>query len=98
MTPPGVGDADIDLSVSPVSVSIPVSAHICYLEVEVLWDSFETVPSPAPPSPALWEPRPGQVGLAGAGLRCSRAEKWCPAVAAAVAGHAAGERGAFRGA
>lgn len=96
-TPPGVGDTGIDLSVSPVSFSVPVSVHICYLEVEVLWDSFETAPSPASPL-ALCEARPGQAGLAGAGLRCSRAEKRCPAVAAVVAGHAAGERGAFRGA
>lgn len=54
-------------------------------------------PSRLPP-PALREARPGEVGLAGGGLRCSRAEKRCPAVAAVVAGHAAGERGAFRGA
>lgn len=56
-------------------------------------------PSRLPPPLALCEARLGEVGLAGGGLRCSRAEKRCPAVVvAAVAGHAAGERGAFRGA
>ena len=47
-----------------------------------------------PPHPTLREAGPREAGLAGGGLRCSRAEKRCPA----VAGHAAGERGAFRGA
>lgn len=83
-------DMDADLSLSPVRFPIPISAQICYLELEVLCESFET---PTPP-PTLREAGPREAGLAGGGLRCSRAEKRCPA----VAGHAAGERGAFRGA
>lgn len=48
-TPPGVGDVDIDLSLSPGCFCRPTSAHICYLEAEVLCESFKTSPAPPPP-------------------------------------------------
>lgn len=69
MPPSGVGDVVLDLSLSPVCSSKPISARIRYLEVEVSADP------PRLPPPALREARPGEVGLADGGLRCSRAEK-----------------------
>lgn len=75
---------------SQLASSVLLHAHATWT-----W-KYSVHPSRLPP-PTLCEASSGGAGLAGGGLRCSRAEKRCPAVAA-MAGHAAGERGAFRGA